>query len=110
MPRKTWAGGKFQDDPEKRAEVWQTAPRAKDKYGNDIIMVGNFWCSYDYNRFRELIENSNPDHHLIMVRISDGRIFSRTAKEFQRMKSLPLRFKSKWYAFIDPITQNEIYV
>ena len=44
---------KFQDNPEHRAYLLRNAERAKDKYGNTLRKVGEFWFSQNFDRLIE---------------------------------------------------------
>lgn len=94
-------------EEEARQKVLQTAPRARDKYGNPIIKVGHYWCSFDYNRLMQLVRESAPDEVIIVVRLSDKHFFSRNRRCFLMGKAAWCkRIRSQWYLFVDPEVQE----
>lgn len=100
--------GQYIDDPEARERVWKTAPRAVDKYGNKLIKVGHYWCAYDFNRFWQLVMDESEDKQfIIIVRVSDGRFYSKPRSAIKRgRKSWERRIKSGWYIFVEPLVQQ----
>ena len=100
--------GQFIDDPEARERVWKTAPRAVDQYGNKLIRIGHYWCAFDFNRFWQLAVNeSEEEQNIIVVRVADGRFFSRTRFSIRRGKRYwQRRIESGWYMFVDPVIQQ----
>jgi hypothetical protein len=98
--------GQYVDDPAKREAVWKNNPQMQDQYGRKLILIGRYWCSCDFNRFIELAKESPADEYIIVVRVSDGRIFSRPRSQFLRNhKHWKRRLETGWYTYIDPITQ-----
>lgn len=94
-------------DEEARQKVLQTAPRARDKYGNPIIKVGHYWCSFDYNRLMQLARESEQDEVIVVVRLSDKHYFSRSRRSFLIAQSAwSRRIRSHWYLFVDPEVQE----
>ena len=79
--------GQFVDDPEAREKIWKTAPRAVDKFGNKLIKIGHYWCAFDFNRFWQLaVDESEEEQYIIVVRVAEGRFFSRTRSSIRRGK------------------------
>lgn len=100
--------GQFVDDPEAREKIWKTAPRAVDQFGNKLIKIGHYWCAFDFNRFWQLaVDESEEEQYIIVVRVADGRFFSRTRSSIRRGKRYwRRRIESGWYIFVDPLIQQ----
>lgn len=99
---------KFEDNPEERERRLREAIRAHDIYGNQIYKLGSYWCSFNHNRLCQLVKDvMNPDDFLIVVRVSDGRYFSKPASNIRRsLLSWKQRLNTRWYAYVDPIFQQ----
>lgn len=97
---------KFEDDPEARELVWKTAPRAEDKYGNKLIKIGHYWCSYDFNRLMQIATESKEEF-VIIVRVADGRYFGKQRQSFTRGRNdWRRRLSTGWYCYVDPEIQQ----
>lgn len=107
IPYKKRTEEEEQRDEEARQKVLQTSPRAKDKYGNPMIKVGHYWCSFDFNRLMQLARQSEPDAGIIVVRLSDKYFFSRNRRSFLvGHTAWAKRIRSRWYLFVDPENQE----
>lgn len=98
---------KFQDNPEHRAYVLQNAERAKDKYGNTLLKVGDFWFSQNFDRLLELAERAkNKQNRAIICRTADERVFSlpysRILYGRARMRGY---MNDGYYLFMEPTVQ-----
>ena len=90
-----------------REHVLQTSPRAKDKYGNPLIKIGHYWCSFDFNRLMQLARQTAPDDGIIVVRLSDKYFFSRSRHSFLAGRAAwNKRLRTRWYLFVDPENQE----
>ena len=99
---------KFEDNPEQREKRLREAIRAHDIYGNPIYKIGAYWVSFNHKRLVQLAKDVlEKDDHIIVVRISDGRYFSKTAESFRRsLTGWKKRLTTQWYAYVDPILQQ----
>ncbi len=106
--KRRWRAGQFQDNPEKREARLRDSPKGIDQFGNPMIKLGHYWCSSDFNRFWQLaVDESEEDDYIIVVRVCDAKPFSRARHEIRRAKRYwKRRLDTKWYMFIDPITQT----
>lgn len=106
--KRQWRAGQFQDNPEKREARLRDSPKGIDQFGNPMIKLGHYWCSSDFNRFWQLaVDESEEDDYIIVVRVCDAKPFSRARHEIRRAKRYwKRRLDTKWYMFIDPITQT----
>lgn len=100
--------GRFIDEPEVREQVWKTAPRAEDKYGNTLVKIGKFWYSNDFNRFWQMVkEDFEQDEYVIVARVQDGRVFSKQRRAIiNNHKWWKRRLESGWYVFFDHTIQQ----
>lgn len=101
------ATGRYIDNPEQREAVWKNAPKAVDQFGNKLVKIGHYWCSSDFQRFWDLaIEESEDSTYIVVVRVSDGRFFSRPRSSIRRaMRYWKRRMDTGWYGFVDPVIQ-----
>ncbi len=106
--KRRWRAGQFQDNPEKREARLRDSPKGIDQFGNPMIKLGHYWCSSDFNRFWQLaVDESEEDDYIIVVRVCDAKPFSRARHEIRRAKRYwKRRLDTKWYMFVDPITQT----
>lgn len=106
--KRRWRAGQFQDNPEKREARLRDSPKGIDQFGNPVIKLGHYWCSSDFNRFWQLaVDESEEDDYIIVVRVCDAKPFSRARHEIRRAKRYwKRRLDTKWYMFVDPITQT----
>ena len=106
--KRRWRAGQFQDNPEKREARLRDSPKGIDQFGNPMIKLGHYWCSSDFNRFWQLaVEESEEDDYIIVVPVCDATPFARARHDRRRAKRYwKRRLDTKWYMFIDPITQT----
>jgi hypothetical protein len=99
---------KFVDDPEQREKRLREAIKAQDIYGNNLYKIGAYWCSFNHKRLCQLVkEVLERDDHVIVVRISDGRYFSKQVDSLRRsLLGWKKRLDTRWYAYVDPISQQ----